>query len=613
MIQPADNNEKLLLSVLRDLPAIKELKETSELLIQNEENEEIEDPSGNEDVDDDDDSDDDDGDTCEEYDNEDTDDDEGDKEDIDNEHGDIEECDNADIDNLDGDAKGYDDVVPHDTAGVESAVLDDHLTDEDVSQGGNPTRQSSQHGKEVHIAAENLRVTMPPLSTADSAALYGGDSASNTASNHGPKQYEKSTQTVIDQQGNITVNELLCFIFHKMKSLPNDIITQLCISFYEPEYIASSKELFFKQTESLRLNNKRHIKRLGINRKRDDINDILKVFRSLETKDIPVYVAQDLGKLPPLGAFDMNVIQLQEDLNKLKQDMSIVHQCNKSISEIAKNIDQLKAGERTCIRKCTCQTHCASAGAERIRTPSMTDTCTSKDKVTHTVISSTKTVRASKEAPLQTNPKYSNENTTKDPPDTISQSYASVVENASANINANNSRTVIRTHEGMNTRRSSNDSGVKDSDEAGKGSSSLCPPASFTDDTWQVVTTKRSAKSSSVDNRGPKSSREADDKSSAPGVQHGTRHTSNLKTVKKHRRESEYIKRSVTGVFISRLERNTSSAQVAVYVLNETGLTVHPEKLRTKHDGYSSFAISCNSHDRKVLMSGDVWPIGALL
>ena len=94
-----------------------------------------------------------------------------------------------------------------------------------------------------------------------------------------------------------------------MKSLPDDIVTQVCGSFYEADYIASSKKLLFEQTENIRKDNKRYIKRVGANRSKDDLHDIIKVYRSLETQDIPLYVARDLGKLPPLGAYDINVIQ----------------------------------------------------------------------------------------------------------------------------------------------------------------------------------------------------------------------------------------------------------------------------------------------------------------
>ena len=59
-------------------------------------------------------------------------------------------------------------------------------------------------------------------------------------------------------------------------------------------------------------------------------------------------------------------------------------------------------------------------------------------------------------------------------------------------------------------------------------------------------------------------------------------------SLKKTPRRSSYNK-SVTGIFVTRLEPATSAAQVAIFIVRETGLTVRPEKLRTKSENTALF------------------------
>ena len=71
--------------------------------------------------------------------------------------------------------------------------------------------------------------------------------------------------------------------------------------------------------------------------------------------------------------------------------------------------------------------------------------------------------------------------------------------------------------------------------------------------------------------------------------------------------------RSVTGVFITRLNPRLTSRQIESFIKRETGLKVRPEKLETKYDSYSSFYIPGDSQLRSMLLDASLWPSGALL
>ena len=58
-----------------------------------------------------------------------------------------------------------------------------------------------------------------------------------------------------------------------------------------------------------------------------------------------------------------------------------------------------------------------------------------------------------------------------------------------------------------------------------------------------------------------------------------------------------------------------TSANVAIHVLRETGITVRPEKLRTKYDTYTSFLIPVKKNSRRynILLEANNWPMGCLV
>ena len=69
------------------------------------------------------------------------------------------------------------------------------------------------------------------------------------------------------------------------------------------------------------------------------------------------------------------------------------------------------------------------------------------------------------------------------------------------------------------------------------------------------------------------------------------------------------------GVFISRLERTTTAASIAAHVYSKTGITITPEKLKTKYDSYSSFLLPVRkgSKDFDCLLKSHLWPKGCLV
>ena len=71
--------------------------------------------------------------------------------------------------------------------------------------------------------------------------------------------------------------------------------------------------------------------------------------------------------------------------------------------------------------------------------------------------------------------------------------------------------------------------------------------------------------------------------------------------------------RTVTGVFITRLDPRTSPHKIELHIRHETGLNVRAEKLDTKWDSYSSFYIGGDRYIRDTIMYPGLWPAGVLV
>ena len=68
----------------------------------------------------------------------------------------------------------------------------------------------------------------------------------------------------------------------------------------------------------------------------------MKVLLSLELKDIPSYLAQDLSKIPPLSAFDNDIIALHKDIEMIKSNLAIVKDCHKDVAVIKEDLKEIR-------------------------------------------------------------------------------------------------------------------------------------------------------------------------------------------------------------------------------------------------------------------------------
>ena len=124
------------------------------------------------------------------------------------------------------------------------------------------------------------------------------------------------------------INEVLCFMKNKMNILPFDILSKLCCDFYAEAEIVKAKEVLYA-TAFLHMDEcdrPRMIGRRGASKATSDVEDMLKELLALPPANIPMYVAADLSKIPPVGPNNFNFANIMNDVKTLKEQMCVLRE-----------------------------------------------------------------------------------------------------------------------------------------------------------------------------------------------------------------------------------------------------------------------------------------------
>jgi hypothetical protein len=130
------------------------------------------------------------------------------------------------------------------------------------------------------------------------------------------------------------VNELLCFIQNKLDTMPRDILVKLCFEFYSQDSISKGKHVLFDATPPDFRHIKRHIKRRGPEKSREDLNDIMRLFLQIDPGKGPLFVAKDLSQLPPLSIKNFDILKVARDVEEIKQNLKMLTDCQSDTSAL---------------------------------------------------------------------------------------------------------------------------------------------------------------------------------------------------------------------------------------------------------------------------------------
>uniref|UniRef100_A0A2A4JVX2 Mutant cadherin n=1 Tax=Heliothis virescens TaxID=7102 RepID=A0A2A4JVX2_HELVI len=95
---------------------------------------------------------------------------------------------------------------------------------------------------------------------------------------------------------------------------------KLCKSTFKDEEIKHSKSLLFDSISS----KQRKIQRKNKGKEERDLEDIINVFKSVEPDEIPIFVARNLDKLPPITFDHLDCTKLLKDIEKVRMEIDTI-------------------------------------------------------------------------------------------------------------------------------------------------------------------------------------------------------------------------------------------------------------------------------------------------
>lgn len=130
---------------------------------------------------------------------------------------------------------------------------------------------------------------------------------------------------------NVVISEVLAFICNKLDVMDEQSLTRICISAFTEADIVEAKNLLFNSISTT----KRKVTRKKQGKAIRDIDDIVCLLKETDPEEVPIFVARDLQRLPPVLFDHVDVTRLLKDLLKMQQEIN-------RISEEYATLDQLK-------------------------------------------------------------------------------------------------------------------------------------------------------------------------------------------------------------------------------------------------------------------------------
>ena len=154
-------------------------------------------------------------------------------------------------------------------------------------------------------------------------------------------------------QGDVVIDELLCFVTNKLDVLPSDTIIQLCKNSFDDDEIEASKKLLFDLCANE--NTTRFKKRIGVDKGKHNMEDLIKLLQE-KGDEVPKFVALNLSKLPPITFDSVDVSVLLTEIRKTQNEVKYLKETVETQNHVAREIKESSAMMNTRInrleRKC---------------------------------------------------------------------------------------------------------------------------------------------------------------------------------------------------------------------------------------------------------------------
>lgn len=117
---------------------------------------------------------------------------------------------------------------------------------------------------------------------------------------------------------NIVICELLAFVQNKVDVMVEESLVQICSTAFTDEEIEKAKNLLFDSVSKKKSTRRREGKT------QRNLDDIICLIKETDPEEIPIFVARDLQKLPPVTFDHVDVTRLLKEIVLIQKDLGVI-------------------------------------------------------------------------------------------------------------------------------------------------------------------------------------------------------------------------------------------------------------------------------------------------
>lgn len=128
-----------------------------------------------------------------------------------------------------------------------------------------------------------------------------------------------SSTTVKCNSCNVVISELLAFVQNKIDVMDEESLVRICATAFSVEEVSNAKKLLFESAPST----KRKVNRRGSGKSERDLYDIITLLKETDPEKVPIFVARELQKLPPVTFDHVDATRLLKDIILIQRELKI--------------------------------------------------------------------------------------------------------------------------------------------------------------------------------------------------------------------------------------------------------------------------------------------------
>ncbi|CAG9791325.1 unnamed protein product [Diatraea saccharalis] len=113
--------------------------------------------------------------------------------------------------------------------------------------------------------------------------------------------------------------------------MDNESLIKICVSEFSEKEIEDAKTLLF---ESVQKEAHRKVSRRKGGKTTRNVEDIICFFKEVDPDCVPIFVARDLQKLPPISFDHIDAVSILKDITKLRNDMNNFKEKYATLSQV---------------------------------------------------------------------------------------------------------------------------------------------------------------------------------------------------------------------------------------------------------------------------------------